>query len=152
MEEFFQTAVLTHPSSVSIQWDFPAVWSRRKIFLSYRDQLKSFAQLRTNLSPFTKDFHVWETPIENSNYFSSFPWGSIYLRLKDLTDRQHICTCSGETSLNLSKCICPSKYWQYCPSRAQKQKWETLLKMLKPTAPSVPRRSPIQVLTRLNVA
>ena len=38
-------------------------------------------------------------------------------------------------------------------SRAQKQKWETLLKMTwKPTAPSVPRRSPIQVLTRLNVA
>ena len=32
-------------------------------------------------------------------------------------------------------------------SRAQKQKWETLLKMTwKPTAPSVPRRSPIQVL------
>ena len=38
-------------------------------------------------------------------------------------------------------------------SRAQKQKWETLQKkVLKPTAPSVPRRSPIQVLTRLNVA
>jgi hypothetical protein len=38
-------------------------------------------------------------------------------------------------------------------SRAQKQKWETLQKKnLMPTAPSVPRQSPIQVLTRLNVA
>ena len=31
-------------------------------------------------------------------------------------------------------------------SRAVKQKWETLQKLSKPTAPSVPRRSPIQVL------
>ena len=30
--------------------------------------LKSFVHLRINLSSFTKDFRVWETPIENLNY------------------------------------------------------------------------------------
>ena len=48
--------------------------------------------------------------------------------------------------LNLVLLDWPPNYWQ-------QQEWETLLKkMLRPTAPSVPRRSPIQVLTRLNVA
>ena len=48
----------------------------QKIFPTFEHCLKSFVHKRINLSPFTKDFRVRETPIENSTYLSSFPWGS----------------------------------------------------------------------------
>ena len=40
-------------------------------FWSVQQQLKSFIHSRTNLSPFTKDFRVWETPIETSTIFQA---------------------------------------------------------------------------------
>ena len=40
--------------------------------------LKSFTHTRINLSPFTKDFRVWETPIEDFPIFQSFLCGSYY--------------------------------------------------------------------------
>jgi hypothetical protein len=39
-----------------------------QIFPTHGHQLKSLVQLRTNLSPFTKDFRARVTPIEDSNY------------------------------------------------------------------------------------
>ena len=42
-----------------------------KIFLLCVNQLKSFVHLRINLSPFTKDFRVRETPIENSTIYQA---------------------------------------------------------------------------------
>ena len=50
-------------------------WVEKKILLCV-NQLKSFVHLRINLSPFTKDFRVRETPIEKLNYLSSFLRGS----------------------------------------------------------------------------
>ena len=42
----------------------------RTIFQRLSHQLKSFAQPRINLSPFTKDFRVRGTQIEHNSYFS----------------------------------------------------------------------------------
>ena len=119
MEELVQTAVLAHSSSVSIQWDFPAVWAGLEKFLISSEQLKSFVHLRINLSPFTKDFRVRETPIENLNYLSSFLWGSnhnsrsCWERVHSwlFGSKSHADTMRREASPNLSKSIFPPNYW-----------------------------------------
>jgi hypothetical protein len=83
--------MLTCSCSVSIQWEFQAVWTASRNISPPFHQLKSFIHPRINLSPFTKDFRVWETPIETFNNLSSFLWGSNYLQ--------------RYTSPSLSKCI-----------------------------------------------
>ena len=45
----------------------------RSIFQQLAHQLKSFAQPRINLSPFTKDFRVRGTQIEHDFNFSQLP-------------------------------------------------------------------------------
>ena len=83
--------MLTRSCSVSIQWEFQAVWKASRNISPPFHQLKSFIHPRINLSPFTKDFRVWETTIETFNNLSSFLWGSNYLQ--------------RYTSPSLSKCI-----------------------------------------------
>ena len=78
-EKLFQTAVLTHSPSVSIQWELQAVCIASKIFLPSGYQLKSSVHLRINLSPFTKDFRVRETPIEDSSYIYQASYGEAIL-------------------------------------------------------------------------
>ena len=129
MEELFQTAVLTHSPSVSIQRDFPAVSTGKKMFLFWCDQLKSFIHQRTNLSPFTKDFRVWETPIENLNYLSSFLWGSNLNSRSStlLRSKSHQYASIGKPHQTF-----PNQSFHQIidinSSRALKQKWETLQK------------------------
>ena len=50
-----------------------------QIFLTYSRQLKSLVHFRTNLSPFTKDFRVRETPIEDSSYIYQASYGEAIL-------------------------------------------------------------------------
>ena len=79
------------------------------------DQLKSVFHLRINLSPFTKDFRVWEAPIENLNYLSSFLWGSNHIsrfRHGSFAVRVANILASG----NLSKSIFSPNYWHQLKS------------------------------------
>ena len=63
-----------HPMKFKVQIKGVAKSSAgRTIFQLLPHQLKSFAQPRINLSPFTKDFRVRGTQIEPYNYFSELP-------------------------------------------------------------------------------
>ena len=99
-----------------------------RVFLTFGHQLKSFVHLRINLSPFTKDFRVRETPIENSNYFSSFPRGSIYGSKTLLTDSTFVLAAGKHHQTFPNESV-----HQIIDNIAQKQKWKTLLKDAEPT-------------------
>ena len=81
------------PLQFLIQWKF---WSSLHWYWTISHpwlQLKSFIQPRTNLSPFTKDFRVWETPIETQTIYQASPAEAVSCLV--LKDKKRNLTCSG---------------------------------------------------------
>ena len=122
-----------------------------------QQQLRSFIHSRTNLSPFTKDFRVWETPIETQTIYQASSEEAVsFISRLDLADKWRTYAWGGkhhQTFPNESFHQVIDIYLLESHTHTKRKKNGKLCeKVMKPTAPSVPRRSPIQVLTRLNVA